>query len=130
MAGVGTVTITITDWRCVNCEALTVDRDWARVSHWGSGTDSGVPAQLTRAGVRFSGGGYTTGRLCVECAKEKAGRFVCALCKQERTSDLAHDQWGSHPTEFVCVPCYETTPAKQWDAFVDGMEQEHRWDHE
>lgn len=122
-----TVTVELPAQQCAHCGAIIVAEDWARVHDWGSATSASVRAQLVRAGVRFRSARYDLGPLCRECAATAAGHFTCALCGIVRTSAERHDSWGE-PPDMVCESCYETVPAKRWEAFVAELEQKHRWD--
>lgn len=115
--------------RCANCGRLMVSRAWAKVHDWGSAGRGSVADQLGKAGVRQYADSFTLGPLCRECAAAAAGHFTCALCGVVRTSDLRHESWGD-PPDIVCEQCYETVPAKRWEAFVAEMEKLHRYDYE
>lgn len=86
-------------------------------------------AQIARAGIRLIGSYPDGGPLCVDCSKAGKATFVCALCGQKRTTDLKHESFGS-PSEYLCEPCYEVTPAKAWDAKVKELEDSHKHDFE
>lgn len=62
--------------------------------------------------------------VCERCTKAGKITFTCFICKQERTSDLLHeDQYG----EPECTVCYETMPAKAWDEWQEKQNARNRW---
>lgn len=86
-------------------------------------------AQIARAGIRIIASRPNSEALCVECSKSGKSNFQCALCNQTRTTDMKHESFGD-PSEYLCEPCYEVTPAKVWDAKVKELEESHRYDFE
>lgn len=90
-----------------------------------------LKSQLERAGIQWLG--YQTDKfgecLCEECSKAGKGKFICALCNEERSSNLIERCFG-YPPEYLCRTCYVTVPAKQWDIKVKELHDSHRWDFE
>lgn len=90
-----------------------------------------LKAQLERANITWYGntkdkeGHY----LCEDCSKKGLGTFLCALCGEERTSDLKEKIFGD-PPEYLCKVCYESVPAKVWDKKTSELYDAHRWDFE
>ena len=64
-------------------------------------------------------------KICEDCKATGKSTFVCALCKQERPCDQIREHFGD-PPDYLCKPCYQTVPAKDWDAEVESLEQAHR----
>ncbi len=85
--------------------------------------------QLLRAGWRDQSKATTADgkTLCTECAATHA-RFFCALCNTERSGE-PQESYGD-PAEHLCVPCYETVPAKAWREKGNELERAHRYDFE
>lgn len=123
-----TTTITIPVHICEQCGNAYVRRAWWSVHDLGQGTDSGVPAQLERAGLR-RGARHWSDDLCAECEQAGLQRFTCAGCHQERDSTEVQRSFGD-PPERLCATCYATMTARDWDTLVDRLEEEHRWDFE
>lgn len=67
--------------------------------------------------------------ICEDCAGAGKASFVCALCKERKSSDKIQERIGD-PPEFLCTDCYETVPAKKWENIWDQLECSHRWDFE
>lgn len=65
--------------------------------------------------------------LCVECAPEFAA-FQCYSCKVTHKGEPNRSFGWGHGADYLCTPCYETVPAKKWDALVRELEDEHRYD--
>ena len=88
-------------------------------------------AQLERANIMFRGDTKDKDDhyICEECDKSGKSTFICALCEEERTSELKHDSWGD-PPEFLCTVCYETVPAKTWEKKERKLYDSHRYDFE
>jgi hypothetical protein len=88
-------------------------------------------AQMKRAGIQPVGT-WSVERdayLCEECTKAGKDTFTCALCDQERTSDLEQFRYGD-PPDFLCTPCYESVSASKWEAEIERIEEAHRYDYE
>ena len=90
-----------------------------------------LAAQLKRANIVFQGGvkDKDDHYICEECDKAGKSTFICALCEEERSSDLKEDSFGD-PPESLCKVCYETVPAKVWDKKERELWESHRWDFE
>lgn len=99
----------------------------------GSYHDEGntVRAQLARASIMLRSTALDAdgNTLCLECAKQGKATFVCALCKQVRTSDEQQFHVGD-PQECLCRICYETVPAKTWDTKVEQLHTDHIYDYD
>lgn len=65
--------------------------------------------------------------ICIECEEAGKATFKCALCKERHDSDEKHTSIGDWP-EFLCIPCYETVPARVWEDKIEELEEEHRYD--
>jgi len=87
-------------------------------------------AQCQRAGIRLmSHWSDLNQRVCVGCKDAGKQTFDCAHCKQARPLNESHSDYGS-PAEHLCVHCYSTVPAKQWEGLVAELEEQHRYDFE
>jgi len=92
------------------------------------GIDSNQDAQMKRAGIVYVSNTKHHGEyICVECEEEGMARFTCALCGKEKKTSKIQEAFGD-PTEYLCTDCYETVPAKEWDAKVKKLEDAHQWD--
>lgn len=65
--------------------------------------------------------------ICSVCLKSGKAYFVCALCQVQRPTSDIQQQFGD-PPDFLCGPCYRSTPASQWDAKRSELEEKHRYD--
>lgn len=63
--------------------------------------------------------------ICEDCAGAGKASFICALCKQRKSSDKIQERIGD-PPEFLCADCYETVPAKEWESIWNQLERSHR----
>jgi hypothetical protein len=87
-------------------------------------------AQRDRAGIQKFAYWHEPGKpVCVGCKDTAAQTFECAHCKQARALNESHESFGS-PAEHLCVHCYSTVPAKQWEGLVAELEEQHRYDFE
>ena len=64
------------------------------------------------------------GALCSECAT-MYGAFRCDLCTQIRRGK-PEETFGDGG--YLCVPCFETVPAKTWAEAAKRLDDEHRYD--
>lgn len=67
--------------------------------------------------------------LCQECTDLGKRTFTCAHCRHERTVDKIHEAFGDGD-DAVCEPCYETIPAKEFDAVVARLREARRYDYD
>lgn len=65
--------------------------------------------------------------ICTDCARKGLSSFTCALCEEERSSDLIQESFGD-PPEHLCSECYSTVSAEKWDRARDDLNQKHRYD--
>jgi len=88
-------------------------------------------SQLERANIVFRGDvkDKHDHYICEECDKAGKSTFICALCEEERSSELKQERFGD-PPEFMCKVCYETAPAKVWDKRQSELYHSHRYDFE
>jgi hypothetical protein len=123
--GYGIVCVAI--GQCSNCERPTIatGSGAAFPAFW----QAGRAEQLKRADWKEASWSKTAKGLplCKECAP-KAAAFTCALCKQARTGE-PEESFGD-PAEYLCAPCYETVPAKVWDAKSKELSDKHQYDFE
>lgn len=86
-------------------------------------------AQRERAGIRLLSHWHDNNfPVCVDC-KTSDAYFECSHCKKTHLLSASHSQYGM-PAEHLCVPCYETVPAKQWEGLVAELEEQHKYDFE
>jgi hypothetical protein len=86
--------------------------------------------QRKRAGIReMSHWRASCDPVCVGCKNAGSETFECSHCKKTRPLSALHKSYGS-PAKHLCVPCYETVPAKQWEGLVAELEEQHRYDFE
>lgn len=90
-----------------------------------------LQAQLARAEIGFYGPGADAKgrRLCKDCSDAGLGKFKCALCKEERASNLEEESYG-YPPEYLCSVCYGSVTAKIWDKKNRELSAAHRYDFE
>jgi hypothetical protein len=113
--------------RCAKCEALMIPRG-LKIDDWGSAL-WGRAAKEMGLVRRFDGRMDEDMIVCAPCARKGGATFTCALCGVARGFDQEHDSWGD-PAERLCVPCYETVPAKVWEAKTKELYGVHRYDFE
>lgn len=68
--------------------------------------------------------------ICSDCVAAGKATFTCALCEKAQPTTQLHKSWGFRPSESMCKTCYETVPAKVWDAKSDELFEKHRYDFE
>lgn len=86
--------------------------------------------QLKRANWVQQSSAKVDGRyVCMECVVAGRVEFLCALCKDRKSSDKEQASFGD-PPEFLCSDCFTTVTAQIWDQKVDELEKRHRWDFE
>lgn len=66
-------------------------------------------------------------RICETCAQQDKATFLCFLCNQTRKSSQQQRSFGGG--DYLCIPCYETSTAKQWETAVNTLNERHRYDH-
>ena len=67
--------------------------------------------------------------ICTVCVDAGNAYFVCSLCNQKRPTDNIQERYGD-PPDFLCATCYRTTPASEWDAKEDELQEKHRYDYD
>ena len=67
--------------------------------------------------------------ICTACVDAGKAYFTCSLCNQKQSTDNILNRYGD-PPEFLCVTCYQTTPASKWDAKEDELQEKHRYDYD
>jgi len=89
-----------------------------------------IAAQCERAGVVIESTSTDSKgrRICNTCAKAGRSTFFCVACNQERPTSEIETSFGD-PPDRLCEKCYETLPAKEWDAIVDELSKSHRYDY-
>ena len=111
---------TVPDLESNNCSAGPFPRAWSR----------NFATQRDRAGIQPLAYWHDINKpVCVGCKGVGAETFVCSHCGKTRPLTASHESYGA-PAEHLCVPCYETVPAKKWDGLVAELEETHRYDFE
>lgn len=67
--------------------------------------------------------------ICEICKKEGKSSFKCAICDEIKPSSKIKHSFGD-PAEYLCVDCYNSVSAAEWDKKVDALEGAHRYDFE
>lgn len=65
--------------------------------------------------------------ICLECEQAGKATFFCELCKERKSTAKKKSSYGDPPV-FLCLDCYETTPAKIWVEKDDELHHAHRYD--
>lgn len=90
-------------------------------------------AQAKSAGLRCASMIMTIGEdkfICEDCISKGELDFLCAMCQERKPVGKKQQDFGTNPSEHLCTDCYETTPAKKWDAKVEELEDSHKYDWE
>lgn len=86
--------------------------------------------QLHNAGWVEQGKTWVNERYsCTECERNDRVLFLCALCGVHRKSSEIKESFG-FPPEYLCMTCYNTVVAKEWDEKKNELHESHRWDYE
>ncbi len=111
---------TVPDLESNSCSAGPFPRAWSR----------NFANQRERAGIQQLAHWRDINEpVCVGCKNAGTETFECSHCGKTRPFVASHSSYGS-PAEHLCVPCYETVPAKQWEGLVAELEEQHRYDFE
>ena len=78
-------------------------------------------------GIREAAHSKLVDDICTQCAAEGV-TFKCSACKETRNADQLYEAIGD-PADFLCLPCYETVPAKKWDELMKQLRQQHQHDY-
>jgi hypothetical protein len=86
--------------------------------------------QAERAKFRLASEVYHEGDpICTVCAAADTLTVECALCHEQRKASEIKESYGYLSYDYLCTLCYETVPAKQWEAAVERLEEEHKYDY-
>jgi len=69
------------------------------------------------------------GRICDRCERAGLATFRCHLCGLLRSTSQVQEGFGD-PAEYLCVPCFETVPAKRWAEACAALREAHKYDFE
>lgn len=86
--------------------------------------------QMTQAGIVHIGQLIpgSDRHACEVCTREGRVTFICAICKESRSSDQFHEEVCEEP---ICTVCYETKSAKEYEESTDKLYDEyHRYDYD
>lgn len=98
--------------------------------HFPSWNDFTLQEQCKKADIQFvSDALYNNHHICQQCADAGKASFICAMCNQERQSFEIQQSFGD-PADHLCIPCYRSTPAADWDLKVEELEDLHEYDFE
>ena len=118
---------------CGTCGKLMVPKpreDWSRVQVWPSWGEVSLDEQMRRGDLVYASRARSNNAIiCEPCSQAGRSTFICHLCKTERPSSALQDSFGD-PPDHLCKPCYETVPAAKWNAEVEDLQEQHRWDFE
>ena len=85
-------------------------------------------AQIKRAGFAFkSKFEHNNKKICQECVDENKATFTCELCNEQKGTDKIEFSIGN-PSSFLCSDCCNTVTAKVWNAKIDELEEDHKYD--
>lgn len=65
--------------------------------------------------------------LCENC--EDNMEFKCWGCKETRLKKDIKWKYGD-PPDFLCIHCYNTKTAKEWNDLRSEIDDNHRWDYQ
>lgn len=86
-----------------------------------------LEVQAVEKGWVFSSSVSThKGPVCHRCAKLDIASFECIICEKVKKEDRRHESYGDD--RVVCLDCYETIPAKEWDKKIERLEEAWRYD--
>lgn len=84
--------------------------------------------QIEASGLKFQGGYFNAKPVCQECLSTGRVLFQCFQCKEMRLSVDMKETFGIHPSDFLCVYCYNSMTAAEWDKVYDFLEESHQYD--
>lgn len=122
---------TVESTKCVVCRNEMVHapstRNWRKTT-FPSYIGNNFEAQAKKAGLELSSDIKVDREyICNKCENEGKADFLCSLCGQRHSVSKVKEQIGD-PPEFLCLQCYTTVPAKEWDDKITSLNNEHRYD--
>ena len=116
--------------KCPICGKYMLDSRDAKYGLFPKYVDIKIEKQMERAGwVQRSCVKVDDNDICFECAEAGKADFLCALCKDRKPTDKVEESIGD-PPEFLCTDCYESVPAKTWNAALHELRKSHCYDYE
>jgi hypothetical protein len=113
---------------CPICKKPMMNRDKSKLFPDYRNLDQA--SQMKERGVVFVSKTYINGKyICVECEEANKATFHCELCGKEKPSSKICQSFG-YPPDYLCIDCFETVPASEWEKAVESLADEHRWDFE
>lgn len=67
--------------------------------------------------------------ICTDCARNGRADFLCAICLSRHPTNKTKESFGN-PQEHLCLDCYSSVPAREWDEKCEELEKAHRYDYE
>ena len=68
-------------------------------------------------------------KFCMECKDSGKITFKCALCGEDHPiSDIKEDI--GDPAEYLCINCFKTASAEEWEKKIEKLKESHRYDYE
>jgi hypothetical protein len=84
--------------------------------------------QIQRAGWTIESNEKQEGEyVCIECLKAGKITFVCSLCEIRKPTSKIQESIG-YPPEHLCIDCYETKTAKEWEEILTKLKAKHTYD--
>jgi hypothetical protein len=65
---------------------------------------------------------------CKDCIQAGHGHFQCKMCSQMRLLNQMVEDVG-YESERLCTVCFESVTASVWAAFVNDLDEGHRYDY-
>ncbi len=65
-------------------------------------------------------------RICVDCYKANKKVFKCYSCFRSQEMDQVYQDF--YHEEYLCKSCYASVPAKDWDKYIDEINENHKYD--
>jgi len=126
--GYGTMLVAVR--ACATCQAPMVASPRG-ADPFTRGWDETFGAQLKAAGWQVASDACVAdgGRICDRCKQAGLATFRCDLCGLLRSTSQVQEGFGD-PAEYLCVPCFETVPAKRWAEACDALREAHKYDFE
>lgn len=115
----------------LNCRAWTYANLVSAQSIRGFHAAETIEKQLERAGIQAPSGieDKNYHQVCLGCRTSDGLQVECALCNEMRPSSQIKESFGD-PAEHLCKTCYATVPAQRWEAAVEGLREQHKYDWE
>jgi len=67
--------------------------------------------------------------ICIKCAEEGKASFICFLCHERQPSNKMKNKYGD-PPDYLCIDCFSSVSAKEWNNAETHLHNIHRYDFE